>query len=194
METTYGLPRYQLPPTDEVVAAMVDFCRLSLAAGAVPVLLGYSLGKAQEILASLEGAGLPVMLHPEVFRLTSVCIKLGRTFPAHREFDAASAPGHVVIAPPNVGKPWLGRIAPRRVALVSGWALDSSTRYRSGCDAAFPLSDHADFAELLEFVERVQPKMVYTLHGFAVEFAATLRARGVEAYAIGRDNQLELRL
>ena len=58
METTYGLPRYRLPPTEEVIAQIVAFCRETLEDGAVPVLLGYSLGKAQEILCSLAGAGL----------------------------------------------------------------------------------------------------------------------------------------
>ncbi|MBI4623527.1 MAG: hypothetical protein HY736_09965, partial [Verrucomicrobia bacterium] len=47
--------------------------------------------------------------------------------------------------------------------------------------AAFALSDHADFPSLLRFVELVQPKRVLTLHGFAREFAATLRARGIDA-------------
>jgi hypothetical protein len=36
--------------------------------------------------------------------------------------------------------------------------------------------------------------VVYTLHGFAKEFAATLRQRGVEAWAIGQGNQMELSL
>ena len=66
METTYGLPRYRLPPTDEVIGQIVAFCRDALEAGAVPVLLGYSLGKAQEILCSLAGAGLKPMLHGSV--------------------------------------------------------------------------------------------------------------------------------
>src|SRR5439155_25430141 len=50
METTYGLPRYRFPPTAEVIEAMVAFCREALDEGAVPILFGYSLGKAQEIL------------------------------------------------------------------------------------------------------------------------------------------------
>ena len=57
METTYGLPRYRLPPTEEVIEQIVAFCRETLEDGAVPVLLGYSLGKAQEILCALTGAG-----------------------------------------------------------------------------------------------------------------------------------------
>ena len=44
----------------------------------------------------------------------------------------------------------------------------------------------------MAFVAQVQPKIVYTLHGFAKEFAATLRTRGIEAWAIGQQNQLEL--
>jgi Cft2 family RNA processing exonuclease len=67
-------------------------------------------------------------------------------------------------------------------------------RYQFRCDAAFPLSDHADYDELLECVERVQPKRVYTVHGFVEEFAADLRRRGVEAWALGGGNQLELPL
>src|SRR5205823_14554476 len=58
METTFGLPRYQFPPTEKVIDQIVAFCRDTLADNAVPVLLGYSLGKAQEVLCSLDGAGL----------------------------------------------------------------------------------------------------------------------------------------
>src|ERR1051325_2494191 len=58
METTFGVPRYRFPPTKEVIDRMVAFCSEAIEAGEVPVLLGYSLGKAQEILCALEGAGL----------------------------------------------------------------------------------------------------------------------------------------
>ena len=88
----------------------------------------------------------------------------------------------------------LDRIPARRTAVVTGWALDSGAIYRFRCDAAFPLSDHAGYDDLLGFVERVRPKRVLTLHGFAREFAATLRARGIEAWAIGHPNQLEFAL
>jgi DNA ligase-1 len=79
-----------------------------------------------------------------------------------------------------------------RTAILTGWAVDSNCRYRHQCDAAFPLSDHADFPDLLELVNRVQPKKVYTLHGFAADFAQTLRARGVDAQALSQDEQLAL--
>ncbi len=195
METTFGLPRYAFPPQEEVVAALTAFCRQALADGAVPVLYCYSLGKSQEVLRALAPAGIPVMLHAAAWQLTRIYEQLGWTFPPYREFDAREANGHIVICPPaHHGIGFMRHLPARRTAVVTGWALDSGAVYRNRCDAAFPLSDHADYAELLRLVDLVQPKRVYTVHGFAREFAADLRARGIEAWALGRSNQLELPL
>ena len=78
--------------------------------------------------------------------------------------------------------------------MISGWAIDPSAIYRYQVDAAFPLSDHADYTDLVRYVDLVQPKRVLTLHGFAAEFARDLRDRGIEAWALSEQNQLELTL
>lgn len=70
--------------------------------------------------------------------------------------------------------------------------MDPACRFRSGVDTALPLSDHADFNGLNEFVDRVQPEKVYTLHGSAEAFARHLRQRGVDAESLIVSNQLEL--
>ena len=72
--------------------------------------------------------------------------------------------------------------------------MDRSCKYRSGVDAAFPLSDHADFNELIEFVRQVRPRRVFTTHGFAADFAATLRDLGFDAEALVHAEQLTLLL
>jgi len=195
METTYGRPHYTMPPTAEVVAALVAFCRETLADGDTPVLLGYSLGKSQEILRALDGANLPVMLHAEVLRLTQIHEGLGLTFPPYVPYDAATSAGYVVLCPPQSARSASQRANPRRrTAMITGWALDASARYRYKCDALFPLTDHADYPDLLRFVELTQPKRVLTVHGFATDFAGDLRRRGIEAWALGQDNQLEFPL
>lgn len=195
METTFGLPRYELPPEDEIRAAIIAFCQDAVTDGRVPVLFCYSLGKTQEVLAALKAAALPVMLHPSAMRLTRIYEQCGYQFPGYREFEPRSANGHIVICPPpRHGEGILRHVPARRTAMISGWALDSGAIYRYRCDAAFPLSDHADFPDLLKLVERVNPKRILTVHGFAKEFAGTLRARGWDAWALGRENQLELSL
>jgi DNA ligase 1 len=193
METTFGRPQYVFPPTEQVLRDIAGFCHSCLDDGETPFLFGYSLGKSQELLCGLAEAKLPVMLHPQTLRLTRIYEEFGITFPPYREFNAAEIAGHVVICPPQANNSsFLKTIARRRTAMITGWAMDPGAIYRYQCDAAYPLSDHADFPDLLRFVDAVQPKRVLTLHGFAQEFALTLRDRGIEAWAIGEDNQLEL--
>src|SRR5438309_320878 len=195
METTFGLPRYRFPPTDEVIAQIVAFCRDALETGAVPVLLGYSLGKAQEILCALSGAGLKPMLHGTVHRMTRIYEQFGQSFCEYERYNADDVAGKVLICPPSTNRSrMLEKIPHRRVAIISGWAVDPNAIYRYGVDAAFPLSDHADYDDLIRYVGLVRPQRVFTLHGFAAEFASDLRMRGVEAWALSEENQMELDL
>ena len=193
METTFGVPRYRFPPTKEVIDQMVGFCSETINAGEVPVLLGYSLGKAQEILCALEGAGLTPMLHGAVYHMTRIYEQLGHSFCKYVRYNRNDVAGKVLICPPSANRsPMLEKIPRKRVALISGWAVDPQTVYRYQVDVAFPLSDHADYDDLLRYVELVQPRRVLTLHGFAAAFASDLRARGLEAWALTEENQMEL--
>ncbi len=88
----------------------------------------------------------------------------------------------------------MAAVKKRRVAALPGWAMDPGAIHRMRCDAAFPLSDHAGYDDLLRHVENVNPRRVLTLHGFASEFAADLRERGIEAWALTGPNQLDLPL
>ena len=192
METTFGLPAFLFPPIEETVAATHLFVRETLEAGGIPVLMGYSLGKAQEILASLKGIEAPIMMHSSAMKLMEVFKAEQPDLPAHQEFDALEAAGHVLILPPTgMTSAVLQSLAGARTAMFSGWALQSGAKYRYGVHQVFPLSDHADYAELLQTVETVQPRQVLTVHGYTREFAADLRRRGYDARALGQTEQLE---
>ena len=195
METTFGLPRYRFPPTEQIVGQIVAFCRDALESGAVPVLLGYSLGKAQEILCALSDAGLTPMLHGSVHQMTRIYEQFGQSFCEYERYNANEVAGKVLICPPSVNRSrMLEKIKEKCVAMISGWAVDPNAIYRYQVDAAFPLSDHADYTDLLRYVELVKPERVLTLHGFAAEFARDLRDRGIEAWALSEENQMELGL
>ena len=193
METTYGIPKYTFPPLSEVATEMIQFCRESIEDGVIPVLFGYSLGKAQMILSILRHSELDIMLHPQALKMTQACQAIGFNYPDFQPFDVNRVAGHVVISPPLASKSkWLNQIPNRRTATVSGWAVDPSIKYRSGTDKAFPVSDHSDFLELLDFVDLVNPNRVITVHGFASEFAQTLRDRGIDAWELAPQRQLNL--
>ncbi len=195
METTFGLPKFVFPPTSEVIAEVVRFCQETIDEGEVPILLGYSLGKAQEILAALTTASLPVMLHPSVHEMTLVYERFDFSFPNYQELNLDEAAGHVLILPPSAARSQaIRRLKNKRTAMLSGWALEPGAVYRYQVDKVFPLSDHADYPGLMSYVEMVKPSLVYTLHGYASEFARDLRERGIEAWSLLSDNQMDLGL
>ena len=195
METTFGLPMFRFPPTGEVIAQVLKFVRETIEDGGIPVLLGYSLGKAQEILCALSGAGFPVMLHKSVWEMTEALKPVLGVLPDCRLFEPAEAHGHVLLFPPSNGRSTvLKKLKVCRTAMLTGWALQPGARFRHQVDEIFPLSDHADYPELLETVEQVKPRRVYLVHGYTREFAADLRARGFEAWTLDKADQLEMPL
>lgn len=158
METTFGRSHYRLPSADVVFGNINEFCRAGLSNDETVVLLAYSLGKSQELLCGLAEAGLPLMLHERVYKLTRIYEEFGQVFPAYERLDVSRARGRVLVGPPGfVSSSALREAVPIRTAVVTGWAVDSSCRFRCQTDAAFPLSDHADFPDLLEMVKQVAP-------------------------------------
>ena len=193
METTFGRPQFVFPPTDEIEKDISRFARETLDDGETPVFLAYSLGKAQEALAILHNAGIETVVHKTVFEMTQACRDLKVDLPKPVLLEKNIPPGVAVIAPPNAVRARVIRShKKRRTAMLSGWALTPGSRYRYQVDQVFPLSDHADYPGLLESVEKVSPSLVYTLHGSTREFARDLRAKGIEAWSIYGDDQLEL--
>ena len=185
LETTYARPHYRFPPAEEVVASIGEWCRTVLEREETPILFCYALGKGQELLACLGELGVPIALHRAHAEMAAIYRALGVALPDYTvHAPGAPIPG-VLIAPPQSRRAqWFQALAGVRTAFVSGWAADAGTRWRMGVDACFPLSDHADYGELLEYVERSGAKRVFTVHGFAHEFALDLRLRGLDATAL----------
>ncbi len=194
LETTFGLPGYEFPNQMEIEASILRFVNDAFADGETPVLFGYSLGKAQEALAFLTEHGIPALLHPAVAAMTAACRAAGvETLPEPVIFEGHALPGHVVIAPPNTIRSKLLRgLKAKRTAMLTGWALQPGSKYRYRVDEVIPLSDHADHSGLMECIQRVRPKKILTVHGFAKEFAAELRAKRMDAWCAMGGDQLEL--
>jgi hypothetical protein len=193
LESTFGKPRYTFPDSGEVIAAVIDWCRQVQGDGATPVLLGYSLGKGQEVLSALAGAGFTPALHPILHGVTDVYRELGCALPPYRRLDDPLTPDTVVIAPPHARRaPMMRALGRHSTAALTGWAMDASLKDRLQVDAVFPLSDHADFNELCEYAQAVQPTMTFTVLGFDEDLALHLRRRGLRAAPLREAQQLAL--
>ncbi|GAB4142749.1 MAG: ligase-associated DNA damage response exonuclease [Thermogutta sp.] len=189
MESTFGTPDYRMPPQDEVLSRLRDLVRRILDGGAVPVIEAYSLGKGQEITRRLNDMGFPVVQHPHVWAVSRIYESFGVNLGRYRRWEGTVEPGEAVVVPPRTRLEMRG-LRQVRVA-VTGWAVDPAAKYRLGVDHALPLSDHADYDELLEMVERVAPRVVYCTHG-SDEFVNRLQELGWDARPLGRSTQRRL--
>ncbi len=193
LESTFGLPRYVFPRKEETLARVRAFCDAALSDGATPVLYGYSLGKAQEILAFLAGAGYACRVHPVVHAIDLVYQAHGVPLAGVKVLDPEVPPaGEVVVVPQQLAwSPAMRLVRRRRTAVLTGWAIDGD-RFFKGVDAAFPLSDHADFPSLLRYARATGASRVFTVHGHADELAAALTREGIRAQPLREQQQLEL--
>jgi len=189
MESTFGKPRYRMPPRSQTIEQLLEICRDALARGCTPVLHAYPLGKSQEATRILTDAGIPVLQHPTIFAVSQAYMECGVDLGDVRLFDPKLVPGRAVITMPQRWREFRLAGIRRPVSIaVTGWALDSPTKYRWGVDHALPLSDHADFDELLEAAERVGADEIYCLHG-PPEFVGHLQAAGFNARPVAGSYQ-----
>jgi Cft2 family RNA processing exonuclease len=200
-ESTYGRPVFRFPPRERVVEQLVDLVGDAMRGGRQPVVLGYSLGKAQEAARVLTDAGLNVTLHGAAHALCEIYERLGVPLGRLRRYRREDFHGPaaldlcergVLVAPPHVARTSFVTAFDDPLSIVlTGWAILKDAKYRYGVDHALPMSDHADFDELLELVEIVRPRKVYAHHGFRA-FVDELKKRGVDAEPACPDPQLSL--
>lgn len=192
LESTYGRPEYRFASIEDLLEMLDRFVEDCFRWGEVPVVLGYTLGKAQEAVYWLNKLGHRVHVWPEIAVVCGVYREFGRDVGPYEVWQGGPIDDGVLVLPPHVlKKPIVWELGGFRSILLSGWAVDPSAKYRYGADEAIPFSDHADFDELIEFVRAVAPRKVYTTHGFD-EFASVLRQLGFDARPLREKDQLTL--
>ena len=196
-ESTYGIPAYSLPPQSHIENNIKNFVKETSS----PFLFGYSLGKAQKIQWLVKQAtDRPIIAHGSV-------LKMNKVVEEHTDLSFDAKPygenkemlrngEGVFIGPTRFAKTdaleKLVEASNGVKAGFSGWGMTESYKYRGGYDKVFPFSDHCGFDDLVEMVRKVDPKEVYTHHGFDSEFASYLKKEeGVNARAL-KQNQSSL--
>jgi putative mRNA 3-end processing factor len=185
-ESTFGLPIYRWRPQREVFADIDAWWRANAAAGRASVLMGYSFGKAQRILAGVDASIGPILVHGAVEPLNEAYRAAGVALPATQLATEVSDPADLrrslVVAPPAVlGSAWSRRLGVHGDAFASGWMQLRGARRRQGVDRGFVLSDHADWPGLQRAIAASGASRVIVTHGYEAVMVRWLGEQGLQA-------------
>jgi putative mRNA 3-end processing factor len=187
-EATFGLPIYRWPEPQEEFEKINAWWRSNQADGITSVIYGYSLGKAQRILAGLDASIGPVYTHGAIERLNQAYRRSGIQLPSapratqveHPQWDKA-----LIIAPLSArATPWTRRFGTQSSGFASGWMRVRGARRRRAIDRGFVLSDHVDWPALQEVIRQTGAGRIYVTHGYTHVLARWLQEQGLEAYPL----------
>ena len=106
---------FRFPPTAQLERRLLAACREAIAGGETPLLLAYSLGKAQEAAAILTDAGIPSVLHGAAWKLLPEFAAAGISLPLSRAYETGPpAAGEALITPPSTARTEMVRRSKRR--------------------------------------------------------------------------------
>ncbi len=187
-ESTFGLPIYRWRPQREIFGDINAWWRGNAEAGRASVLMGYSFGKAQRILAGVDATIGPLIVHGAVEPLNRAYRDAGVALPptqlATEVTDKSLIACALVVAPPAVqGATWLRRFGDASDAFASGWMQLRGARRRRGVDRGFVLSDHADWPGLQRAITATGCERVIVTHGYEAVMVRWLTEQGLQAGA-----------
>lgn len=191
-ESTFGLPCYHWPEPQQEIHRLESWWQHNQRQNLTSIVLAYSIGKAQRILASLRTDLGPVVVHPAVAQHLEAYRAAGIRLPPVRRTDdpmALLSKGRcLILAPPAARRSnWWWPFRPCAWARASGWVLRSpqyradwegANHHHAVLDVGFVISDHADWPGLQQAVELTGARTVWVTHGYTEAFASWLRKTG----------------
>lgn len=188
-ESTFGLPIYRWPTSESVFREIHEWWARNQRAGQTSVIFGYSLGKAQRLLAGLDATQGPIFVHSAVEKIMPAYRAEKVSFPTIQSNSPESIRDGVgkamVITPPGTdASKWLHAFGEVEVASASGWMLVRGMRRRQGNGNGFVLSDHADWNGLVSAIRATGAERVLVTHGYTRPMVRWLREQGYDAEAL----------
>lgn len=190
IESTFGSEEFVFPQREQVYENIIKWAHENLGKGKFLVLGGYSTGKAQELTKiATELLNETPLVFSKVFEQNKIYETHGVKLGDFIELNHNLRDSNVLIMPPQLINDHLLLTLEHQlgkkveVAIATGWK--NFSKYKT-----FPLSDHADFNSLLEYVKQSNPKLVLTTHGFKEHFARVVQRKfGIPARPLSNFEQ-----
>lgn len=178
VESTFGIPTFEFPSRELVYEDIGKWVKKNVELNRFVVLAGYSTGKGQELtkIVTQYTHEIP-LVYETVFRNNKIYDKHGCKLGKYLLMDENLHEGNVLIVPPSLVRGQM--LDALSFSLGKRVVCGKATGWQNvgGFQKLFPLSDHADFLQIMEYIEQAAPKRVYTMHGFEKELADSVQKK-----------------
>lgn len=203
IESTFGSPDYVFPSYDSVIKEVQEQISHYLDNNIPVVLMGYALGKAQMLYNAFSHLSENIVMHGANFKINSLLLaeKIKGAITAMDYTEAKESnfleqtSKWILFTPLKSGRDfffsYLKKKYNAKLFAFSGWAISNSYKFRMSVDHSYPISDHADYNELLEICKKSNPNQIYTIYGHTTRFAAELIKHGFNAIPLSKQTLLD---
>ena len=187
-EATFGLPVFTHPDDSLELQKLIDSLEFYRDR---PHLVGcYALGKCQRLLLRLRQLGYskPIYLHGALEGLTQLYHLHGFNFGELilvSTIDKKKLNGQLILCPPSaLADRWSRRFEDPVIGLASGWMRILQRAKQKGIELPLVISDHADWPELIQTLEDVNPEQLWVTHGQEDALIHYAQSKGYVAKAL----------
>ncbi len=178
IEATYGLRKYIFGEYNKLLDKLIQKVYKSLVNGVNTILEAYPLGKTQ-LLTNIFKDYENLYVSKSVYNYNKAYQKLGYMKETkYKIYNEQNIIEPILLIKSNTSKIDLKKFRLRtKIIRLTGWMVGRE-------DKGLPLSDHADYPNLLRVVDKVAPKKIYTIFGYSKYFANELNRLGYDAESL----------
>jgi Cft2 family RNA processing exonuclease len=187
MDSTYAEKFVSFEDKYEVESKIQDWTLRMLKSGIV-VFSTYAMGKAQELISILNNIGIKPVVSRKIDKVSSVYVDNGvnldysSAYRGQSDYDSIIKENFVGITETrNLAALKYGLELAHNKTVYTAVATGFAKIFRFNVDGQFPLSDHADFEQSVEYIEATGAKKVLTYGPNAASFAKNLSKEGYDS-------------
>jgi len=185
MESTFGKPGFSFGNRDEIYTSFSQSIKKDIDNNKFVLIGGYTLGKNQELISLVNKyLNEKPIVDKDTYSYSKVYEKNAIFLGQYELLDHNLSESNILILPMNlISKDLINSLSHqlnRDVSsyIATGWNYNRSSK-------VYHLSDHCDYPNLLKFVQEVNPREVFTMHGFKDELASSIQKKlNVQARSI----------
>jgi len=191
MDSTYADSSVRFDDKLEVESAIQDWTLSRLKKGIV-LFSAYAMGKAQELIAIFNEVGIKPVVSKKIEKTAAVYVNSGIRLDYCSAYNPQSDYGPIVsdnfvgiTDSRNLAQLKSGLQSIHRRNVYTAVATGFAKSFRFNTDAQFPLSDHADFQQSIDYIEATHARKILTYGPNAPSFARNLGKSGYDSVPFG---------